>query len=207
MPDILSLTRTELVAGRSFTDPEHTEQDLLALRRMAERLHSLLRQPEALPRHPRPLILNFQEEDGRDHRIVLSQAEKLFENDSLTVVGFFGCKTKEVDHAVLDEVDGELIGEFFQHPGILSYSSMMLANGECGNLVLLNPPEAKEHWRASERHAYAVQELAPKHYLNVRLHNGVLPGGVMGGSSPVLRSTKYYDYAGGTLWKAIREPG
>lgn len=205
MSDPTLLEPRQTLANRPFTDPQHNTEDLAAMRLMAERLRSLLRQPEALPVEPRPLILYAPESSGGDHRIVISQADKLRLGNDLTVVGFFGRKVAGMDHTLLDEVDSELVAGFLSHPGVLSYSSLALANGECGNLVLLNPPEAKEHWRTSTKHSYAAQELSPLHYECVRLHNGCLPGGLMSGNGLVLQRTKYYDYRGGEIWRGVRE--
>jgi hypothetical protein len=88
---------------------------------------------------------------------------------------------------------------------VLSYSSLELAGGDWGNLILLAGEAACEHWRVSERHADATRVLAPRHYTHVRLHRGILPGGVRAGRAPVLRRTKYFDYQGGDTWRAERE--
>ena len=101
-------------------------------------------------------------------------------------------------------MDDELIGEFVAHPGILSYSSLEFADGDWGNLILLDGDAAAEQWRDGERHAYAARELAPRHYRDVRLHRGVLPDGVRGTGQPILRRTKYYDYRDGVTWRAER---
>jgi hypothetical protein len=101
--------------------------------------------------------------------------------------------------------DEELIQEFPGHPGILSYSSLELGDGDWGNLILLDGDEAREHWRVSERHAHAARELAPRHYTDVRLHQGILPGGVRARGEAILRRTKYYDYRDAVTWRAERE--
>ena len=85
--------------------------------------------------------------------------------------------------APLTAMDDELIGEFPAHPGVLSYSSLELDDGDWGNLILLDGDGARQRWREGERHAYAARELAPRHYTDVRLHQGVLPGGVGAGAS------------------------
>ena len=101
-------------------------------------------------------------------------------------------------------MDDELIGEFPTHPGVLSYSSLELDGGDWGNLILLDGDAARERWRDGERHAYAARELT-RHYTDVRLHRGVLPGGVGAGREPVLRRTRYYDYRAAVTWRAERE--
>jgi hypothetical protein len=123
----------------------------------------------------------------------------------LAFVGFFATKRAGLDHAPLTVTDDELILEFPRHPGILSYSSLEFADGNWGNLIVVDPPEAREHWRTSDKHAWAAQELAPRHYTVVRLHRGVFPGGLLAGRDPVVIRTKYYDFQGPAPWQAERE--
>jgi hypothetical protein len=82
---------------------------------------------------------------------------------------------------------------------------MELADGNWANLVLHNVAEDRETWRASETHARAARELSPLYYRTVRIHNGVLPDGVMGNRSMVVERTKYWDYGSGKVWHAVRE--
>jgi hypothetical protein len=137
------------------------------------------------------------------HRMVIRDRAALAANAELTVVGFFGEQRGKVNPALLHDIDTELIQEFLQHRYVLSYSSLELADGNWGNLVILQHTGGIEHWRASQRHAYAARELAPLYYARIRLHNGILPCGL---ASPhlILTSTKYYDFEG-DVWQAIRE--
>jgi hypothetical protein len=88
---------------------------------------------------------------------------------------------------------------------VLSYSSLELDGGDWGNLILLDGDAARQRWRDGERHAYAARELAPRHYTSVRLHQGILTGGVDAGRDPILRRTRYYDYQAAVTWCAERE--
>jgi hypothetical protein len=139
------------------------------------------------------------------HRAIVCDPRRLGDGRDLVWVGFFAVKRRDRDPAPLTVMDDELIGEFPAHPDVLSYSSLELPDGDWGNLILLDGDRARERWREGERHAYAARELAPRHYTDVRLHQGVLPGGVGGGREPVLRRTKYYDYRGAVTWRAERE--
>ena len=159
----------------------------------------------SLPREPRPLVLESLEADGRAHRAVLCDERRLADGRDLAWVGFFAAKRRDRDHAPLTLRDDELVQEFPAHPGILSYSSLELADGDWGNLILLEGDEAREHWRTSPRHADAVRELAPRHYTDVRLHLGIVPGGVLAARESLLHRTKYYDFRGGATWRAERE--
>ncbi len=110
-----------------------------------------------------------------------------------------------MDPAPLTAADDELILEFPWHPGILSYSSLEFRDGNWGNLIVVDPPEARDHWRTSDKHAWAARELAPRHYTVVRLHHGVFPGGLRSGRDPVLARTRYLDFQGPEPWRAERE--
>lgn len=202
MDDVIRLSASEIVRGRSFADPRHNAADLLAIGSMASALRRFLSQP--LPGHPRPLVLQAPEE-GRQHRVVICGERRLRIGRDLGFVGFFATKRPGLDASPLTTMDDELILEFPSHPGILSYSSLEFPDGNWGNLILVDPPEAKEHWRTSERHAYAARELAPKHYAVIRLHNGVFPGGLRSGRDPILVRTAYYDFQGPEPWRAERQ--
>jgi hypothetical protein len=138
-------------------------------------------------------------------RVVICDAMSLHNRRSAQLVGFFGERHPEQDGTPLEEANFEIVLEFQKYPGILSYSSMELADGNWANLVLHNVAEDRETWRASETHARAARELSPLYYRTVRIHNGVLPDGVMGNRSMVVERTKYWDYGSGKVWHAVRE--
>jgi len=48
------------------------------------------------------------------------------------------------------------------------------------------------------------RELAPRYYVTIRLHNGLLPCG-LASSQMILNATKYYDFQSEELWQAVRE--
>lgn len=198
----IQLGADEIPAGRPFADPERTRADLAALREMAEALRRLL--GTSLPGTPRPLTIDVGGSSGPQHRVILCDEGRLRAAVAPGFVGFFAERRPGLDHAPLTVADDELIGEFGDHPGILSYSSLELADGNWGNLIVVDPPEAREHWRTSERHAYAARELAPRHYAVVRLHNGHFPDGLLSGRDPVLARTRYHDFQGSTPWRAER---
>ena len=205
MDELVRLGASGLVVGRPFTHPARTAEDLVAVRTMADRLRRLLAEPAAVPDHPRPLGLDGREPDGRQHRVVLGDVRRLGAGRDLGFVGFFATKRPGLDHAPLTATDDELIREFPAHPGILSYSSLEAADGNWGNLIVLDPPEAKEHWRTSETHAWTARELAPRHYTVIRLHDGVFPGGLRSGRDPVIARTRYYDFQASAPWRAERD--
>jgi hypothetical protein len=104
-------------------------------------------------------------------------------------------------------VDDDLIHEFSMHPGVLSYSSFELEDGNYVNVVVLDSPDAKDHWRTSPRHAYAARDLAPEFYACIRLQNGHIPGGLADLEHLRLLATKYYDYQQDEPWLAQRALG
>ncbi len=198
---------TEVITERAFTHPDRSRDDIGVLRHIAGRVREVLRQPEERPGDPYPRVVRFTESDGCALRIVICNRGKLLEANDVSVVGFFGQRRPTSDCGPqMDTLDEELIEEFLQHPGILAYCSLELEpGGNWANLVLMSHADAKAHWVQSERHAYASQVLAPKHYNTVRLHNGDLPGGLMAGGDVLLVRTKYYDYQQDPKWRAIRE--
>ncbi len=74
----------------------------------------------------------------------------------------------------LDALDAELIRELGQYPQMLSYSSLELAGGSWGNLVVMSNPQGAVDWASSARHAYAAYTIAPICYTSIRLHSGAL---------------------------------
>ncbi len=205
MDDYVRLSASEIAEGRPFTRPDHTADDLESIYVMLAALRRAPREPQPSPHRPRPLVLNVPEPSGCQHRTIICDDRRLRLERELNLVGFFARKRVDRDCSPLTAMDDELILEFPDHPGILSYSSLELADGNWGNLIALDSPDARDHWRMSEKHAYAARELAPRYYTVVRLHNLVLPGGLDSARDPILVLTKYYDFQGQDPWRAERE--
>lgn len=203
--DYVRLNWSDLVPDRPFTNPDHNAGDLAHLQYMVDRLRHLLSRPEAVLLQPHLQVVYLEEVSGRRHRIAISRPDELQNRAELAVVGFCGHKWPESDRTPLDGVDAELLDEFMLHPHLLSYSSLEIEDGNWRNLVLFGQPQGIGHWAVSMKHAHAAQFLAPQYYSNVRLHNGMLPGGLMSGNEIVLTRTKYYDYQDQTMWWAVRE--
>ena len=193
------------VARRPFTSPALYPRDLAILGYMLEDLRSILSRMHAgnltiVPYRP----IEWVVQDFK-RRIVVCDAMSLHNRRSAQLVGFFGERRIDRDGAPLEEANFEIVLEFQKYPGILSYSSMELADGNWANLVLHNVAEDRETWRASEAHARAARELSPVYYQTVRIHNGVLPDGVMGNRSIVVERTKYWDFGSTRIWHAVRD--
>jgi hypothetical protein len=197
----------DILDDRPFTHPDHSQQDLSALRAMAHTLRERVSRLARLPwHHPQPLLCYLREGEGRQHRVIVVDPGELMGGHGFTVVGFFGQKRADADVAVLGGIDSELIAEVMSHPLLLSYSSLELRSGNWANLVLLRHREGIDNWSASQRHAYASQVLAPGYYAGIRLHNGELPEGLRAIDQLRLLRTKYYDYRDDSIpWRAVRE--
>lgn len=203
MEETVRLAVNELVSGRPFTDPVHIAEDLSAICLMASSLRQVLAHP--LPARPRPFIVEAPAAGGRRHRVAISNGSPLHDERDLSFVGFFAKKRAGIDQSLLIVADDEMVQELPSFPGILSYSSLELADGNWANLIMVDPPEAKDHWRTSEKHVYAAREMAPKFYAVVRLHNGLFPGGLVSKRDPIVLRTKYYDFQDSEPWRAERE--
>jgi hypothetical protein len=201
------LTASELLPDRPFTNPEHTWEDAAAIGFALERLRTLVHIPPPPDTHTPIQQIYWLEAEGRTHRLIVSDATGLRAAPNLTLVGFFGQRRPDADPMPVSQIDSELIGELDEHPGLLSYCSLLLENGDYGNIVLFASEEAKYHWATSNRHAYAVRVISPKYYATVRLHNVIVPGGLAGGIAPRFESTKYLDYRAMLPWRGIRSFG
>ena len=205
--DCVRLALRETAAGRRFTDPARVTRDLALVELM---LDSLRRQMPPAVLSAGPLVLAGHETDGRAHRAIVCDTRRLGDGRDLAWVGFFAVKRRDVDPAPLAVRDDELIQEFPGHPGILSYSSLELGDGDWGNLILLDGDEAREHWRVSERHAArGPGSRAPP------LHRRAAPPGHAAGGRPrrreagsapdeVLRLSRRRRLAGGARVAALR---
>jgi hypothetical protein len=201
MVPLVRLSPGDVAPGRPFTDADRSVEDLAAVRAMVSGLRHVLAGP--LPESPRPLALSVSAPPGRPHRAVVCDPAGLRAARPRMLVCFFAFRRPEADPAPVTAVDDALIAELPGHPGILSYSSLQLADGNWGNLIVLDRPESAERWRGSARHGHAASEMAPRHYRWIRLHHAVLPDGVLTGD-PVLVRTRYLDYQGAAPWRAER---
>lgn len=199
------LAEAETAPDFPFTDPAHSLTDLAHLRHIAGRLRTALRAAGAEAAGLRHHRLRTAEPDGRALRLVLCNGAELLRPAPMPVVGFFGQRRADAEYGPIGRVDEELLEEFLQHPHIIAYCSLELPCTNWGNLVVMSSPQAPQQWNGSERHRYAAQELAPRYYASVRIHNAELPEGLLSGGDLVLRRTKYYDYQTAARWRGWRE--
>ncbi|MFQ5400577.1 MAG: hypothetical protein ACE5E7_13390 [Anaerolineae bacterium] len=199
---VICLQAKEIVRARPFTDPDHIANDRNTLRYMLTQLCLLLEYPYRIPR---TVLFTRSEDDEWFHRLVLPRPEQLRVQKPVTVVGFFGQRREKANLELAHEFDRILIAEIDDHPGLLSYSTMALAGGNYGNLVLFANRNARNHWSTSQAHAQAVNMLAPGYYRSVRIYNGRLPDGIANSRGLRLTRAKYFDYCSDPLWQAVRE--
>ena len=183
--------------------------DSILLGYMARRLHLALRQVEQTrsPRRTPFRVYRLQERGERTHRIAIYQPEHLRLQNPLAFVGFRSARQKQLRPSIIQAIqhtDKKLVEELAGAPGILSYSSFELRNGDWCNLVLLSDDSAKMHMKKSETHTYAAFHLAHAYYDWIRLHNGIMSEGLDHMEMQLLK-TRYYTFHPGRQKPSIRE--
>ncbi len=195
----------EVVKGRPFTSPTRYERDQSVLGYMLEDLRATLgemAEGEITVSLFEPIEWIVM---GLQRRLILCDPMRIVKRSKVCVVGFFGERNRDRDWTPLEEANADIVLEFRSYPGILSYTSIELADGNWANLVIHDLPDDRERWRSSERHAQVASALSPLYYKNVRIHNGYIDGGVLSGKGIVLERTKYWDYRAKNVWQAVRE--
>jgi len=192
------LNLSETLEERSLPNSEENEQDLVLLRYMAQRIYVTLYLIDEPLDTSQPLLYYSEEGNKHTHRIAIYRPEILLLNYKLDFVGFISRKQQPGDLQVIEEirvVDKKLIVELINTPGLMSYSSLELRDGRWCNLVLFSDNETKLHIRNSETHAYAAYQLSPRYYDWVRLHHGIMSGG-LARNEMLLQKTTYYVFQG-----------
>jgi hypothetical protein len=195
-------------------EPESTvlkkaKLDGILLGYMARRLQLTLDQLEKSGglRRNLPLIYHVQERRRQMHRIAFYHPEYLLTQAPLAFVGFLSARQKPLRPSILNAIkrtDKRLVMELANAPGILSYSSLELRNGDWCNLVVLTDAGAKRQITGSQTHYYAAYMLAQTYYAWIRLHSGVMPVGLDHMEMRLLK-TKYYTFHPGQPKPAIQE--
>ena len=192
------LNTSEALDEHSPPGGEENEQDLVLLRYMAQRINITLYLLDGPVDPSQPLLYYLEEGHKYTHRIAIYTPQEQLLNNKLDFVGFISRKLQPGDSQVIEEiraVDKKLIVELINTPGLMSYSSLELRDGRWCNLVLFSGPELKMHLKKSETHAYAAYQLSPRYYNWVRLHNGIMPGG-LARNEMLLQKTKLYQFHG-----------
>ena len=190
--------------GHPCADIRHYEADLALLNHLLQELRVLLRQARAGETVLRPYQTISWYEDGLRRRTVMCDPAALLRGTDVLIVGFLGNRRSSDEANAIDEFEIDVIGEFRQYPGILSYSSTELIPNQWANLVVHQEVGDREDWRHSAVHIEAAEELSPRVYHSVRIHNGRLSGGPISDDSLIVETTKYWDYDSDPMWHAIR---
>jgi hypothetical protein len=205
MSGTVALGVQEMVEGRPFTAVEMTGRDLAVLHSILGDVRQIVVEVDEGVREVAAYQKLAWRVGGLTHRLILCDVERVRAHQGLYVVGFFAERREDMDVWALEEANSEIVAEFVKYPGILAYASLELANGRWANMVLHDDPVDTSFWRQSQMHARAVETLSPRHYFNVRIHNGRLTAGIFERPSIEIHRTKYFDYSGATEWRAERE--
>jgi hypothetical protein len=201
------LLQQDVEDNRRSANVQKGKLDLIILKYMARRLHLTLRQLDQPTSFSQPLLYRLRERHGHTHRIALYNHQELFLQQTLPFIGFISRKQMDLSRSVIDEiqaVDKLLIEELVNNPGILSYSSLELRNGNWCNLVIMRGADAKAHMKSTKTHMYPAHQLAYGHYEWIRLHHGIMTEG-LDHMEMVLQKTKYYTFHSAEQKPVIRE--
>lgn len=207
MPETVNLGPDEVVRSRPFTAVEKTGRDLEILHSILSDVRSVVVEVEEGVREVAPYQRLAWKVNGLTHRLLICDVDRLRAHPGLCVVGFFAERRTEIDIWPLEKANSEIVTEFADYPGILSYCSVELENEHWGNLVLHDDPVDTDFWRKSRMHQRAVETLSPQHYYNVRIHNGRLTSSLFDRPRIRIHKTKYFDYSGTGEWRAERALG
>ncbi len=186
----------------------HYNSDLALLNYLLQDVRAMARRAAKGEIELSPYQRIVWEVHGLKRRTVVCDPVRLLDGDDVLMVGFLGNRRNTPAAREVDEVELDVISEFRSYPGIISYSSTELVDYQWANLVLHTQPGDREAWRHSEVHIQAAEDLAPRVYHDVRIHNGCVPGGALGPRTVIVETTKYWDYDSPELWHAQREfPG
>jgi hypothetical protein len=202
----IELEPREKVPGRPFTDPAHTGREEEALRLLLTHERERARAWCDEPFESRSnVIIRETDAAGLRHLLVVPETHALIEAKDLLVVGFFGRPREDAQTALLFDLEERLIAGMSAYAahGLLSYYDLELVKGAYGNLILFAKPEGPARWGENPVHREAV-EISPRNYHEIRLHQGTLPGSILEDGELRLTRTRYIDYSGPEVWRAVR---
>jgi hypothetical protein len=200
------LAPDEAVPGKPFVDPVHTRREEVALRQLLEhereRARAWADDPGAAPKD---VVICELDVEGRRHLLVVPDPNALLEARDPTVVGFFGRPRADAESSVLFGLEEELVAGMHAYAphGLLSYYDVELVKGAYGNLILFATADGPTFWRENPVHRRAV-DISPRNYHEIRLHQGTLSGRLLDTGTLRLTRTRYLDYSGQEVWRAVR---
>jgi hypothetical protein len=196
----------ETVAGKPFADPAHTRREEEVLRRLlASERERALAWVDGPLRDRKDVVTREMDHEGRRHLLVVPDTHALLEARSPTVVGFFGRPRDDANHAVLFQLEEELVASMgaYAAGGLLSYYDVEIVKGAYGNLILFATPDGPATWRENPAHHRAV-DISPRNYHEIRLHRGTLTGRLLDAGTLRVTLTRYLDYSEREVWRAVR---
>lgn len=209
MSEVVHLAPDEFSIDHPCTDPSLYEADEQLLAYMLQDLRALVRRRRSGEIDLEPYEALAWSVHGLARRQVICDPAALEDQRNVCIVGFFGERRGNPEtQQRIDRLESALLNEFRSVPGVLSYSSMELVDDYWANLVVHAAAADREEWRNRDVHREAAEDASPEHYRNVRIHHGVLAGGVCSSNMIRLVRTKYWDYGGDPVlgkWTAERE--
>ena len=200
---VRQLAPTESVAAHTCSDTSRYTPDLDLLAYLLQDLRTLLRSNDAGKVSLEAHVPILWEVHNLRRRTVVCGPEVIRSCGRVCIVGFLADRRDDIDYGSLDDLELDLFTDFRGFPGILSYSSMELANDFGANLVVHREPDDTGTWRTSAAHDRAV-EMSPRRYSSIRIHKGHLDGGVARSGAIVIDRTKYRDDDHDPVWRAER---
>jgi hypothetical protein len=195
----------DVIHDRPFTDTAHTRREVAVMQAMLDGLRARARAWLRAADQARERLVRELDDEGHRHLLLVLDTDALVTATGLTAVGFFGRPRSDVDHAVLFELEEELLSRMPSHAstGLLSYYDVELVKGAYGNLILFSTPDVPPEWRADPVHERAV-DLSTRHYHEVRLHKGSIPGRLLDRGEITVERTKYFDFDSEPGWHGVR---
>jgi hypothetical protein len=197
----------DVLTERPFTHPENTRREAEVmgsmLERERERARGWLGKDD---RRSRGQVVREHDGERRRQLLVVPDTRALVGARDLTAVGFFARPREDLDHAILFDLEEQLVGRMADYAdlGLLSYYDIELVKGAYGNLILFSTPDVPEEWHKDPVHRQAV-EISPRHYHEVRLHKGSIAGSLFDEGDIVIQRTKYFDFTGPSCWQGLRQ--
>ncbi len=189
----------EVLEGRAFTSSTRAALDQDILSSLARGHENVL---EADPSRILDNGTRFYDWtiDHRPHHIYLLSPDEL-RGQNFSVVGFLGELSHSVDLARLFSADADLVAQFHEYDGFISYSSRQLEDGNWANLAVFRDRKSKDLWADNCAHVRSITDIAPESYSHIRLHLADWPSL----TEPLnFLVTRYLEYSDNGLWRGVR---
>lgn len=210
MPALVQLSPSDTPVDHPCADPALYEPDQQLLAYMLQDLRALVRRMLTEKLELKPYETRTWSVHDLQRRTVVCNPAGLAASTDVRIVGFFGERRGDSDtQGRIDQLERELLTQFRDFPGVLSYSSIELVDDYRANLLVHVDDGDREAWRNGRVHREAAEDASPGHYRSVRIHHGLLHGGVSSSNMIRLLRTKYWDYgevsSGAPEWTTMRE--